>query len=209
MRAETRAPPDPGRAALPCAPVATSPPWPFRLFGSPGCEVALRPSPPSVPQYSEPSLAVRSWATLPPRAPEGQSNERNVQLSSHWGHCVPVRRGLRQWLHQHFGVSEPRAKKGASGRDTRCLSPDAQISASRWRVWAPQSPEARRLWPPSLRERKCSVCSGSSWGLWGVPGSIWAREARHFWHTPFLHAWLRGLDFCKWSQGSAGGRGPS
>lgn len=113
-RAETRAPPhpDPGRTAPPRAPVAASLP---RSSRSPSCEVALRPSPPSALQSSAPSLAARSWATLPPRAPEGRSHERNVQLSSYRGHSVSVRRGLSQWLHQHFGVSEPRAKRGASG----------------------------------------------------------------------------------------------
>lgn len=116
-RAETRAPPhpDPGRTAPPRAPVAASLLRPPRSSGLPGCEVALRPSPPSALQSSAPSLAARSWATLPPRAPEGRSHERNVQLSSHRGHSVSVRRGLSQWLHQHFGVSEPRAKRGASG----------------------------------------------------------------------------------------------
>lgn len=105
-RAETRAPPhpDPGRTAPPRASVAASLP---RSSGSPGCEVAL--------QSSAPSLAACSWATLPPRAPEGRSHERDVQLSSHRGHSVSVCRGLSQWLHQHFGVSELRAKRGASG----------------------------------------------------------------------------------------------
>lgn len=76
-RPETRAPlhPDPGRAAPPRSPVAISPPRPSRSSRSPGCEVALHPSPPSAPQSSAPSLAARSWATLPPRAPEGRSHE--------------------------------------------------------------------------------------------------------------------------------------
>lgn len=79
-RSETRAPPhpDPGRTAPPRAPVAASLPGPPRSSGSPGCEVALHPSPPSALQSSAPSLAARSCATLPPRAPEGRSHERNV-----------------------------------------------------------------------------------------------------------------------------------
>lgn len=142
-RAETRAPPhpDPGRTAPPRAPgarAAASLSWLPRSSRSPGCEVAQRPSPPSALQSSAPSLAARSWAILPPRAPEGQSHERNVQLSSHRGHSVPIRRGLSQWLHQHFGVSEPRAKGGGRrGRRTSCVSLDAQSPAPRWRAWAP------------------------------------------------------------------------
>lgn len=76
-QAETQAPPhpDPGRAAPFSSPVAASPPGPSGSSKSPGCEVALRSFPPSAPQSSAPSLAARFWATLPPRAPEGQSHE--------------------------------------------------------------------------------------------------------------------------------------
>lgn len=76
-RAETQAPPhpDPGRAAPPRSLVAVSLLLPSRSSGSPGCEVALRPSPPSAPQSSAPSLAARFRATSPPRAPEGRSHE--------------------------------------------------------------------------------------------------------------------------------------
>lgn len=37
------------------------------------------------------------------------------QLPPHRGHRLPVRRGLRQWLHQYFGVSEPSSRGARAG----------------------------------------------------------------------------------------------
>lgn len=51
-----------------------------------------------------------------PSFPEGRSYERDVELSSHRRHSLPVRRGLGQWLHQHFGVSEPSSRGARAGR---------------------------------------------------------------------------------------------
>lgn len=110
----TSSPPALGHAAPPSAPVTASPPRPRR---APCFEVRTLPSPaPRSSPCFAPSPAAHPWLPPPPRLPEGRSHERDVQLSSHRRHRLLVRRGLRQWLHQHFGVSEPSSRGAQAGR---------------------------------------------------------------------------------------------
>lgn len=145
----------PGRAAPPSAPVAASPPWPRR---APCSRVGARPS--GLHGHLRPLH--RAWLRAPwrshcPGSPEGRSHERDVQLSPHRGHRLPVRRGLRQWLHQHFGVSEPSSRGVRAGRGRR--RPWYQLRASCRRpptedLEVPSFKERGNGSPPSFRERK-------------------------------------------------------
>lgn len=118
---ETRAPPHPdatsGSPAAPRRLPLRGPP------ARPGCDE--RPA----PRWGRAPLGLagrlrfphRAWSRAPgrlhrPGSPEGRSHERDVQLPPHRGHRLPVRRGLRQWLHQHFGVSEPSSRGARAGR---------------------------------------------------------------------------------------------
>lgn len=91
--------------------------WPARPRRAPCFEVRTPPSPaPRSSPFFAPSPAAHPWVPPPPRLPEGRSHERDVQLSSHRRHRLLVRRGLRQWLHQHFGVSEPSSRGAQAAR---------------------------------------------------------------------------------------------
>lgn len=159
----------PGRPAPPSAPVAASP---SRPRGASCSRVGARPS--GLRGHLRPLH--RAWPRAPwrphrPGSPAGRSHERDVQLSPHRGHRLPVRRGLRQWLHQHFGVSEPGSGGGAgAGRGRR--GPWCHLRASCRRppienLEVPNFKERGNGSPPFFRERKFSVCPGRSRGPCG------------------------------------------
>lgn len=114
----------------------------------------LRPrhrAPPGVPAHSR-----------RPGSPEGRSHERDVQLPAHRRHRLPVRRGLRQWLHQHFGVSE--FEGGAGGEVAPWgLGPSAWVlppAPNRGPGRSPASRAGERL--ASAERKEVSVCPGRS-----------------------------------------------
>lgn len=113
--AETRAPPPPDTSTGSRAVPRRLPPR--GLLVRPGR--AERPA----PSWGRAALGLlgplgplpQAWPRAPGRpyrlgSPEGRSHERDVQFPPHRGHRLPVRRGFRQWLHQHFGVSEPSSR---------------------------------------------------------------------------------------------------
>lgn len=160
--AETRAPPHPdatsGSAAAPRRLPLRGPP------ARPGR--AERPA----PRWGRAPLGLagrlrfphRAWPLAPrrlhrPGSPEGRSHERDVQLPPHRGHRLPVRRGLRQWLHQYFGVSEPssrgaRAGRGRGGPGAVCVRSAASCRQGTWS--SPSFKEPGSGSPPPFRERK-------------------------------------------------------
>lgn len=171
-RAKTRAPPHRRLAAaarrlplrwplaLPGRAERSASRWgraPLRLPGH------LRP-----PHRAQPRVPRRPYG---PSFPEGRSYERDVELSSHRRHSLPVRRGLGQWLHQHFGVSEPSSRGSRVGRGRP--GPRYQLHASFGPPLTedpdvPSFKEQGNDSPLAFRERKLNVCPGRSWCFVGV-----------------------------------------
>lgn len=97
-----------------------------------------------------------------PGSPEGRSHERDVQLPAHRGHRLPVRRGLRQRLHQHFGVSE--LEGGAGGEvGPWGRGPGAWVlPPAPYRAPGRPPPRGQGSGSPLLQRKEVSVCPGRS-----------------------------------------------